>query len=860
MLTVAFDRVPLQNGHNLKDSFDSPSSVNTSAHLNNLDVDTHDFAQKANGCTHSDEPFVTDTQTSFEASSDLPNTGEPADDPLPPFNHSKPDDVADRLPLKFDEGPIDPAPPAVQQPVSDLREETQPASAEQTAEIKEQKQQQDLINDLDLANGVEPAMETESTIHSPPPAQVTVATSQKSPAPSEARHTEDNTPPEPISSDQPATIPTTDIPDHPPVPMPEGVVPEDPVDPAPSPAIPADTSAPVSQTEATSDQVMQDAPISPAKLGRALEDDDLEDGPAAKRSKIDDETPSEFKVPERPAINTQVNGSQTEEHAEDTPPMTTPQYKAIQRVMQNVKRVQAAAPFRLPVDPVAFNIPTYPNIVTKPMDLRTLEENLKAGKYPSVEAFVADFNQIVENSRLFNGPTHTVTNSANLMKTSFEKQMEKVPGPDVVDVSPADKKRKSIIPSAPKISVSRRESRSSLPGVARSPVSTASTPTFALGPQGVPLIRRDSTLGDGRPKREIHPPAPRDLPYANQKPKKKKYQYELKFCDKVLNELTKPRYQSIFMFFAAPVDPVALNIPTYHSIIKKPMDFGTMRAKLDQGEYENAKEFESDARQVFQNCYKFNAPNERVHQAGKDLESIFDSEWAKKRDWVEANTPASGNQSPGSSEAEDSDEEEEVEEEEDEAAAQLSKLQQQIAQMSRQVEMITQKKKSPPVSSKKAMKGNKSARKDVKKPSAPAKVEKKAAPKPPKRLPPVSYEQKQDISNRINSLSESKMSLALDIIRRHMPNLKGVQDDELELDIDELENDVLWKLYHFVRKHVPRTEDASPARPPAAPSSAAPARKKNKPMSKTEQEARIAQVQNGLSAFQNPGSAPVCKF
>jgi len=92
------------------------------------------------------------------------------------------------------------------------------------------------------------------------------------------------------------------------------------------------------------------------------------------------------------------------------------------------------------------------------------------------------------------------------------------------------------------------------------------------------------------------------------------------------------------------------------------------------------------------------------------------------------------------------------------------------------------------------------------------------------------------------------------------PRLKGVQDNELELDIDELSDEVLWKLLQFVRKHVPRAEDSSPARPPPAASSAAPTRKKNKPMSKHEQEARIAQVQNGLYAFQNPGSAPICKL
>ena len=85
-----------------------------------------------------------------------------------------------------------------------------------------------------------------------------------------------------------------------------------------------------------------------------------------------------------------------------------------------------------------------------------------------------------------------------------------------------------------------------------------------------------------------------------------------------------------------------------------------------------------------------------------------------------------------------------------------------------------------------------------------------------------------------------------------------MQDDELELDIDELSDEVLHKLLVFVRKHAPHSDD-TPARPAPAASSAGPTRKKNKPMSKTEQEARIAQVQSGLSAFQKGGSAPNCK-
>jgi bromodomain-containing factor 1 len=780
MLTAAFQRIPLQNGHKLNDSFDSPSSANTSAHQKNLDVDTHDFAPTTNGVVDLEEHYVNDTQTSADPSSDLPNSGGPGDVPLESSSQSVPDDMVDQSSLIVDKAHFDPVPTIVQQPTSDLREETQPASAEETAVIKEHKQQQDLIHDPELANAVTSgAMDssittTELDSSADPLAlnQDTTASLNEASVPLAAHPPVDEKDLIRTPSDQFATIPNVDIPDHASMPAPEDTVAEAPRENAPSAATSADVSAPNSQSAPPNDQVMQDTPPSPAKLARAREDDDFEDGPAAKRSKTEDNTSTEFKVPERPAINTQINGAQTEDPAKESRLMTTPQYKAIQRVMQNIKRVQAATPFRLPVDPVALNIPSYPTIISKPMDLRTLEDNLKAGKYQSVEGFVADFNQIVDNSSVFNGANHTITGLANQMKASFEKQMEKVPGPEVMDSSPADKKRKSIIPPAPKVSAPRRESRSSLPGAARSPVSTASTPTFALGPQGVPLIRRDSTLGDGRPKREIHPPAPRDLPYANQKPKKKKYQYELKFCDKLLSELSKPRYARIYSIFSAPVDPVALNIPTYHSVIKKPMDFGTMKTKLDHGEYENAKEFEIDARQVFQNCYKFNGPLEPVHLAGKELESIFDSEWAQKRDWVEANTPASGNQSPGSSEADDSDEEDEEDEEEDEAAAQLSKLQQQIARMSRQVEMITQKKKSPPVSGKKATKNNKSGRKDIKKAPAPAKVEKKAAPRPPKKVPYITYEQKQDISNRINSLSETKMSTALDIIRRSMPNLK----------------------------------------------------------------------------------------
>ena len=845
---------------------------------------------------------LNDTQTSLEPSSSLPNSGGTSDSRLFSSSQSVPDNVIDHSSIKLDSTPIDTSPALVQQPTSDLREGTEPVSLEQSAEIEEQEKQQDLISDPELANGFvsgtpnpntgtpERQSQTEST--APITSQQSQNATATSPEPLVAPSLSEDKASAPQPSTESISIPTTELPHHPPVPVPEGASMEAPIDPAPSPTLPAETSSAMETDTQSKDQVMQDVPSSPAKVAREREDDDLEDGPVAKRSKTEQDVTADFKVPERPAINTQVNGTHTEAPQTSAPPMTQLQYKHCMRTIQNVKRIQSSSAFRQPVDYVVLNIPSYPSVITKPMDLRTLEENLKEKKYSTVDAFTADFNQIVQNCETFNGRESGFTTAAHDMKASFDKNMSKIPGPDVAEPSPADRKKKVIIPQTAKVAPPRRESRSSLPGPTRSPVSAGSPQTFALNPQGVPLIRRDSTFGDGRPKREIHPPAPRDLPYANQKPKKKKYQWELKFCEKVVAELSKPKYSHVSWPFMTPVDPVALNIPTYHSIIKKPMDFGSMRAKLDHGEYENAKEFEADARQVFQNCYRFNPPSDPINHTGHQFEAVFDGEWAKKRDWIEANTPGSGPQSAGSSEPEDSDEEDEEEEEEEEEQTQLSKLQQQIAAMSRQVELITQKKKSPPVSSKKATKGAKPVRKDTKKLAAPAKAEKKAASKPAKKekTPYVTYEQKQDISNRINSLSETKMATALRIIRDNMPNLQvrldlqkriflylsnkaildneldtnlfqkqGVQDDELELDIDELSDEVLHKLLVFVRKHAPRSDDA-PARPAPAASSAAPTRKKNKPMSKTEQEARIAQVQSGLSAFQKGGSAPNCKL
>lgn len=57
------------------------------------------------------------------------------------------------------------------------------------------------------------------------------------------------------------------------------------------------------------------------------------------------------------------------------------------------------------------------------MDLQTIREKLRQKKYNTREEFLADVNQIAENSRLYNGPDHLYTQAAARMLDSCSRQL-----------------------------------------------------------------------------------------------------------------------------------------------------------------------------------------------------------------------------------------------------------------------------------------------------------------------------------------------------------------------------------------------------------------------------------------------------
>uniref|UniRef100_A0A8C2GSA1 Bromodomain adjacent to zinc finger domain 2B n=1 Tax=Cyprinus carpio TaxID=7962 RepID=A0A8C2GSA1_CYPCA len=72
--------------------------------------------------------------------------------------------------------------------------------------------------------------------------------------------------------------------------------------------------------------------------------------------------------------------------------------------------------------------------------------------------------------------------------------------------------------------------------------------------------------------------------------------------------------------FLTPVNPKS--VPGYRKIIKKPMDFSTIRDKLTNSQYLNLETFIIDVNLVFDNCEKFNEDNSVIGRAGHTMRRI----------------------------------------------------------------------------------------------------------------------------------------------------------------------------------------------------------------------------------------------
>nr|POE46861.1 bromodomain-containing factor 1 [Quercus suber] len=522
--------------------------------------------------------------------------------------------------------------------------------------------------------------------------------------------------------------------------------------------------------------------------------------------------------------------------------------------VKNLKKTKHAQGFLLPVDPVALNIPQYPDIIKNPMDISTLEEKLKNDEYRSVQEFFDDFTLIIANCKTFNGPGHPISHAADSMDAYVRKSLDKLPSSSQVALPKMPKR------ASPAVKVPRRESRIP-PAPAQVSAPSASTP-FALQADGMPQIRRDSSL-NSRPARAIKPPQNRELTYA--KPKRKEHMLELRFCEFMLDQLRSPRNAAINSIFLAPVDPVALNIPHYRNIIKFPMDLSTMAQKLKQGQYTKASEFKKDFDLMIDNCLLFNNPPNPVRDLAIAMRREFSGLWNDKDKWERANKPVSQRATSQSGDEESADEEADEEEEgEDDKNAQILALQQQLAEMQNIVKGIAGNVKPSKTKKPKAKSGGAGGKKvgnvtAVPKFKAPAKSKKAAKPKI------VSYDEKQEISEAVGRMNESQVARLTQIITENCAKYRDME--EMELEIDDLPNDVQAMLLKYVREIFGNPKKAARALSPDdlaaeddddfAPSRKRDEgkRKKHKPMGKREQTDTIKNLQSKLAQFTGGGNS-----
>ena len=67
-------------------------------------------------------------------------------------------------------------------------------------------------------------------------------------------------------------------------------------------------------------------------------------------------------------------------------------------------------------------------------------------------------------------------------------------------------------------------------------------------------------------------------------------------------------------------EPVELDrYPDYLKAVSVPMDFGTIKAKIDSGAYVQPGQFNTDMRLVFGNAHKYNPPGSDVYHMASTL-------------------------------------------------------------------------------------------------------------------------------------------------------------------------------------------------------------------------------------------------
>ncbi|XP_035995981.1 bromodomain-containing protein 3 isoform X2 [Fundulus heteroclitus] len=417
--------------------------------------------------------------------------------------------------------------------------------------------------------------------------------------------------------------------------------------------------------------------------------------------------------------------------------------------MQNVVvkalwRHQFAWPFYQPVDAVRLELPDYHKIITSPMDLGTIKKRLENNYYWSSSECLQDFNTMFTNCYIYNKPTDDIVLMALSLEKTFVQKVSQMPQKEEVIPHAAKAKGKKTSPP---------ERRARFGGVGR-----AITPT-------------KSNFKENK--------AP------TQNPEKGGVKEQLKYCNDILKEMLSKKHSAYAWPFYQPVNAEALGLHDYHDIVKYPMDLGTVKEKLDGGEYQDVQQFATDVRLIFSNCYKYNPSRHSVVEMARKLQGVFEQRFAKMPEEhveiIAVGSAVSSLSSFGRSESAE------------EQAAQFAEAREQIAALS----------EGPVSKPNLTANGKKEPNKDGAKPALNSTIRNLSKGNGDcdsgDKSSPMTYEEKHQLSLDINRLPGLKLARVVEIIQSREPAACSTDLDEIEIDFEILNTSTLRELEQYVR-------------------------------------------------------------
>jgi hypothetical protein len=108
------------------------------------------------------------------------------------------------------------------------------------------------------------------------------------------------------------------------------------------------------------------------------------------------------------------------------------------KLLVEIQKKPDAHAFKHPVDPVKEQVLDYFTVIKQPMDLSTVQKNLKDRKITTAEQFYQQMRLIWDNCILFNGEHHSVSQCALRLSQQFEIKMKPIlaqENPKVMDAN-----------------------------------------------------------------------------------------------------------------------------------------------------------------------------------------------------------------------------------------------------------------------------------------------------------------------------------------------------------------------------------------------------------------------------------------